>query len=367
MLPVTCHRQVTLRDLGAVRLRDLALSERVYQLVHPKLRQDFPALRSLEAIPNNLPQQVTSFIGRERELGEAKAMLEKTRLLTLLGMGGLGKTRLSLQIGADVLEKYPDGVWFVDLAPIKDASLVPNVAAQVLGVREEAGKPMLQTLCAQIKEHKLLLIIDNCEHLMSPCATLADALLQAAPEVRMIATSREALHIRGEQTYPVHPLRVPDRKAGAEAVLRSEAVQLFVERARLQKPDFTVTERDAPAVADLCARLDGIPLALELAAARVRSMSVEQINERLHDRFKLLTGGSRVASGAPANAARAGELVVRSAAGKRADRSRPVERLRRRFRPRGSGGSVRRGAARVLRCSRSGDVARRQVAGHVRP
>jgi predicted ATPase len=287
--------RVSLRDLGAVRLRDLSTSERVYQLVHPQLRQHFPALRSLEATPNNLPQQVTSFIGRERELSEAKALLETTRLLTLLGMGGLGKTRLSLQIGADVLEKYPDGVWFVDLAPIKDVSLVPNVAAQVLGVREESGQPMLLTLCAYVREHKLLLIIDNCEHLIGTCASLADALLQAAPGMRIIATSREALHIRGEQTYQVLPLRVPDRKARADDLLRSEAVQLFMERARLQKPDFSLSEREAPAVAELCARLDGIPLALELAAARMRSMSVEQINERLHDRFKLLTGGSRVA------------------------------------------------------------------------
>ena len=286
---------VSMRDLGAVRLRDLATSERVYQLLHPKLRADFPALRSLEATPNNLPQQVTSFIGRERELKEAKALLESTRLLTLLGMGGLGKTRLSLQIGADILEKYPDGVWFIDLAPIKDASLVANVAAQVLGVREETGKPMLQTLCAHIKEHKLLLIIDNCEHLVAACAGLVDALLQAAPEARVIATSREGLHIRGEQTYQVFPLRVPDKKASAESLLRSDAVQLFVERARLQKPGFTLSEREAPAVAELCARLEGIPLALELAAARMRSLSVEDINSRLHDRFKLLTGGSRIA------------------------------------------------------------------------
>jgi len=286
---------VSLLDLGAVRLRDLATSEHVYQLVHPQLRQDFPALRSLEATPNNLPQQVTSFIGRERELADAKRLLEGTRLLTLLGMGGLGKTRLSLQIGADVLEKYPDGVWFIDLAPIKDPALVAATSAQVLGICEEAGKPLMQTLCAHVKERKLLLILDNCEHLVGACANLADELLRGAPEVRILATSREGLHIRGEQTYPVLPLAVPDRKAGAEALLRSEAVQLFVERARLQKPGFSVTEREAPAVAELCARLDGIPLALELAAARLRSMSVSDINARLHNRFKLLTGGSRTA------------------------------------------------------------------------
>jgi predicted ATPase/class 3 adenylate cyclase len=286
---------ISLRDLGGVRLRDLAKSEHVYQLVHPNLRQDFPALRSLEATPNNLPLQVTSFIGRERELGEIKRLLGDARLLTLLGMGGLGKTRLSLQVAADVLEKYPDGVWFVDLAPLKDPSLVPNAAAHVLGVREEPGKTLTQTLCEHVKDHKLLLVVDNCEHLVGACASLAEALLQGAPGVRILATSREALHIRGEQTYPVLPLAAPDRKAGVEALLRSEAVQLFVERAQLQRPNFTLTERDAPAVAEICARLDGIPLALELAAARMRSLSIGEINTRLHDRFKLLTGGSRVA------------------------------------------------------------------------
>jgi len=286
---------ISLRDLGAVRLRDLATSERVYQLLHAQLRHDFPVLRSLEATPNNLPPQITSFIGRERELTEAKALLANSRLLTLLGMGGLGKTRLSLQIGADVLERYPDGVWFVDLAPIKDPALVPSATAQVLNVREEAGKPLMQTLCEHIKEHKLLFILDNCEHLVSACASLADALLRGAPGVRVLATSREALHISGEQTYPVFPLTVPDRKATPDELLRSDAVQLFVERARLQKPDYALSATDVPAVAELCTRLDGIPLALELAAARMRSLTVEQINARLHDRFKLLTGGSRVA------------------------------------------------------------------------
>ena len=286
---------ISLRDLGAVRLRDLATSEHLYQVLHPELRQNFPALRSLEATPNNLPQQVTSFIGRERELAEAKALLERTRLLTLHGMGGLGKTRLSLQIAADELEKYPDGVWFVDLAPIKDPSLVPNAAAQVLGVHEEPGKALVQTLCGHVKDHKALFVLDNCEHLVAASAGLADALLVHAPQVRIVATSREALRIRGEQTYPVLPLAVPDRNADADSLLRSDAVQLLVERARLQKPTFALTEREAPAVAELCARLEGIPLALELAAARLRSLSVEEINKRLHDRFKLLTGGSRVA------------------------------------------------------------------------
>jgi len=286
---------VSLRDLGKVRLKDLSTPEHVYQVVHPQLRQDFPALRSLEATPNNLPEQITSFIGRERELAAAKDLLGGARLLTLLGMGGLGKTRLSLQIAADVLEKYPDGVWFVDLAPLRDPSLVPSAAAQVLGVQEEPSKPPTQTLCAHVKDRKLLLILDNCEHLVKASASLVDALLRSAPEVRVLATSREALHIRGEQIYPVLPLAVPDRKAGVGPLLRSEAAQLFVERARLQKPDFVVTDREAPAIADLCARLEGIPLALELAAARLCSLTVQEINSRLKDRFKLLTGGDRLA------------------------------------------------------------------------
>jgi predicted ATPase/class 3 adenylate cyclase len=285
---------VTLRDLGAIRLRDLATPEHVFQLVHPDLRQDFPALRSLAATPNNLPQQITSFIGRERELDEAKRLLAKTRLLTLFGMGGLGKTRLSLQIGADVIERYPDGVWFVDLAPIRDPALIPNETAQVLGVREEPGKPLVQTLSAHLKDRELLLILDNCEHHVSACASLANALLRAAPMIRVLATSREALRVPGEQTYPVFPLTVPDRSASVETLSRSDAVQLFIERARLQKPGFSLTEKEAPAIAELCTRVEGIPLALELAAARMRSLSVADINTRLRDRFKLLTGGGRV-------------------------------------------------------------------------
>ena len=286
---------ISLRDLGGVRLRDLATPEHVYQLVHPDIEQVFPALRSLEATPNNLPQQVTSFIGRERELDEAKSLLARTRLLTLLGMGGLGKTRLSLQIAADLMEKFPDGVWFVDLAPIRDPTLVPNVAAQVLSVRDEPGRPLVETLCAHVRDRNLLLVLDNCEHLVAASAQLANALLQAAPHVRIVATSREALHTPGEQTYSVLPLAVPGRDAAPQDLLRSEAVQLFVERARLQRPDFVVTGSDTAAVAELCARLDGIPLALELAAGRLRSLSVAEINARLNDRFKLLTGGSRVA------------------------------------------------------------------------
>ena len=284
----------SLRDLGAVRLKGIASSEHAYQVVHPSLRQEFPALRSLDATPNNLPQHLTSFIGREREIEEAEELLDRARLLTLLGIGGLGKTRLSLQIAGDVLDSYRDGAWLVDLAPIRDPSIMASEAAKVLGVREEPGRPLIETLCAHLKPRNLLLILDNCEHLIKPSAELVHAILGAAPEVRIIATSREALHVPGEQTYTVPPLPVPNRSDGIEALSRSPAVRLFVERAQLHRPTFALNEQEAPAVAELVARLEGIPLALELAAARVRALTVADINVRLKDRYKLLTGGGRV-------------------------------------------------------------------------
>jgi predicted ATPase/class 3 adenylate cyclase len=245
-------------------------------------------------IPNNLPQQITSFVGRERELAEVKALLGRSRLVMLLGMGGLGKTRLSLQAGGEVMHQYPDGVWFLDLAPIRDEALVIGEAAQVLGLREEPGHDLLQTVCSHLKGRRVLLIVDNCEHLMGPSARLCNAILRAAPGVRILASSREALRIPGEQAYPVLPLPVPQRDDSVETLLRSTAVRLFMDRARLHKPAFALTEREAPAIAELVARLEGIPLALEIAAARVRSLSIADINARLKDRYKLLTGGGRV-------------------------------------------------------------------------
>jgi len=284
---------VELKDLGSVRLKGLATSEAVFQVVHPKLYQNFPALRELEATPNNLPQQLTSFIGREREREEIEEMLGGTRLLTLLGMGGLGKTRLALQIGTNVMDAYPDGIWFIDLQTVRDGALVASETARVLGVREEPGRPLMQTLTAHLKTRKLMLILDNCEQVIDASAEVANAILRASPEVRIVATSRIALRVPGEQTYVVQPLPVPMRAGRFEEMAKSPAVQLFVERAKLHKPGFTLTEREAPAVADLVFRLEGIPLALELAAARVRSLSVADINKRLNDRYKILTGGDR--------------------------------------------------------------------------
>lgn len=286
--------ETSLRDLGDVRLKGMARTEHLFQVVHPSLQQEFPALRSLEATPNNLPQHLSSFIGREREIGEAEVLLERARLLTLLGMGGLGKTRLSLQIAGEVLDSYRDGAWFVDLAPIREPSIMVSETARVLSVREEPGRPLIETLCAHLKPRNLLLILDNCEHLIEPAAELIHAILRAAPDVRIIATSREALRVPGEQRYTVPPLAVPSRSDGIEALSRSTAVRLFVERARLHRPTFALNEQEASAVAELVARLEGIPLALELAAARLGALTVADINLRLKDRYRLLTGGGRV-------------------------------------------------------------------------
>jgi len=244
-------------------------------------------------MPNNLPQQATSFIGRERELDEIKALLAQARLITLLGMGGMGKTRLSLQAAAEVIPQFPEGAWFIDLTPIRDAAGVVYEAARVLTVVEEPGRPLVETLCAYLKARRLLLILDNCEHLIEPAAELAAAILGAAPQVRVIASSRESLRVPGEQVYPILPLPLPRRDDGLSALAQSTAVRLFVERAQSHKPAFALTEREAPATAELVARLEGIPLALELAAARVRVLTVTEINARLKDRFRLLAGGGR--------------------------------------------------------------------------
>jgi predicted ATPase/class 3 adenylate cyclase len=288
---------VSLRDLGNVRLRDLTNPERVYQVVHPQLRQDFPSLRSLEASPNNLPQQVTSFIGREHELTDVKNQLRNTRLLTLLGTGGLGKTRLSLQVAASVLDGYPDGAWLVDLAPMTDESLVPQAVASVLGVKEEAGRPVIEALVKHVKDRQLLIILDNCEHLLRGCSELAKRLLQSGPHLKILASSREHLHVSGETTYPLPPLSVPDphERISLDTVTRCEAVRLFVARAREVQPAFQINDDNARAIADVCHQLDGIPLAVELAAKLVRALSVQEIAAHLSDRFRLLTRGDHSA------------------------------------------------------------------------
>ena len=243
----------------------------------------------------NIPESLTSFIGREHDLLEIKRLLPVRRLITLLGIGGIGKTRLALQVAGENADDYTDGVWLAELASINDPSLVPASVAQALGVHERTGTPLTHTLCAHLRSLKLLLILDNCEHLVDACATLVDPILRSTSQVTIIATSREPLRVTGEQTYSLPTLSLPDLTASLEMVASSEAVQLFVERVQQQQPGFRMTPDRSSTVAELCVQLDGIPLALELAAARARSLSIEQINARLGDRFRLLTSGSRTA------------------------------------------------------------------------
>jgi predicted ATPase/class 3 adenylate cyclase len=288
---------VSLRNLGAVRLRDLSGVESVYQVEHAGLRLSFPALRALEAVPNNLPQQVTAFIGREREQAEIKALLARTRMLTLTGIGGIGKTRLSLQVAADVLNEYPDGVWFVELAPIADANLVQQAVASLIGIKDEPGRTLADALIAFVRERKLLVVLDNCERVLSACAEVAKQLLQSGRDVRVLTTSREPLNIGGESIYLVPSLSVPlpEGRISVDSALRSEAARFFAARASTIQPAFRLSGQNAAHVIEICRRLDGIPLALELAAARVRALSIEQIAARVNDRFRLLTTGDRTA------------------------------------------------------------------------
>ena len=291
---------VSLRSLGQHRLKDLQRPEHVFQVVHPELLAEFSSLRTLNAVPNNLPIQLTSFIGREREIKEVKELLKQTRLLTLTGSGGCGKTRLALQVAADLLEDYPDGIWFIDLSVLTDPTLVPSTVAATLGIHEESGQPTLTTLAEALKSRTLLLVLDNCEHVVGACAQLAETLLRTCTALRILATSREALGIAGEVAWRVPSLSLPQPHELAHIdslarVTQYEAIRLFIERAEAASSEFRVTSHNIRAIVQICQRLDGIPLAIELAAARVKALSVEQIAARLDDRFRLLTGGSRTA------------------------------------------------------------------------
>lgn len=303
-------QNVSLRDLGERRLKDLTRIEHVYEVVAPDLPSDFPPLITLDSLPNNLPLQVTSFIGREKEIEEIKAYLAPSdspfpageggrgvRLLTLTGAGGCGKTRLSLEVAADLLDAFPDGVWFIELAPLADPTLVLNTIANVLGVREEQGRPLLATLTDWLRDKQLLFVLDNCEHLIDACAKFADAVLRSSRAVRILATSREALGIAGESAYRVPSLQTPNlaEQISAEQLTHYAATELFIERAKQSLATFRVNDSNVMHIARICSRLDGIPLAIELAAARVNALSVEKIAERLDDRFRLLASGSRTA------------------------------------------------------------------------
>jgi predicted ATPase/class 3 adenylate cyclase len=283
-----------LEDLGEHRLKDLFGPERVFQLVAPGLPAEFPSLRTLEGHPNNLPIQPTPLVGRQREVSEIAERLggEGVRLLTLTGPGGTGKTRLALQVGADLLEEFDDGVFFVSLAAVTDPKLVPSAITGSLGLKESAGQSLEDGLEAYLRQKRLLLILDNFEQVLHGAPLVGD-LVGACPNLKVLATSRAPLMLYGEQEYPVPPLEVPDpvRLPPPERLAQYEAVKLFVERARAVMADFAVTDENAAAVAEICARLDGLPLAIELAAARVRLLSPQAMLARLGNRLKLLKGG----------------------------------------------------------------------------
>jgi len=288
---------ITLRDLGEHRLKDLTAPERVFQLLGAGLQAEFPKLRSLGLFDTNLPQQLSSFVGRENEIAEIERLLKEARLVTLFGAGGLGKTRCAQQVGAAVLEQFGDGVWFVDLASLGDPSLVPNEIAAIFAVRELPNRPMLETLTAHLERKHALLLLDNCEHLIGEAAKTAATILSGCPKIKIIATSREALKIAGEVVYQMPTLSVPGAsgKLATDDALTYGAIALFDDRARTANNRFTLGDDNVAIVAEICRRLDGIPLAIELAAARMKALGPAQLARQLDERFRVLTGGQRTA------------------------------------------------------------------------
>lgn len=290
---------IGLRDLGEHRLRDLGRAERVFQVTGPGLAGRFGSLRSLDdpALRHNLPSQATSFVGRATELAELRSLVSGgSRLVSIVGPGGIGKSRLALQVAAEALDGTGEGVWLVELAPVAESELVARTVAGVLQVREEPGRSMLETLVEAVGGRYLLVVLDNAEHVLGAAAKLADALMRCCPRACVLVTSREPLGISGEHVFRVPPLAVPPAELAAPGRLASfESVQLFAERAVMHRQGFTIDDANAAAVAAVCVRLDGIPLALELAAARLGSLSVSEVSARLDQRFRLLTGGSRTA------------------------------------------------------------------------
>ncbi|HEY4281594.1 MAG TPA: tetratricopeptide repeat protein [Chthoniobacterales bacterium] len=287
----TLPNETTLIDLGQHRLRDVAEMEHVFQLIHPELRSDFPPLKSLSNFRQNLPVQLTSFVGRGQEQEKIRALIHDNRVVTLVGSGGCGKTRLAIQIGADLLEEFPDGVRFVDLAPIVEVSLVIDAIAAAVGVKSEQGIATIDALVQNLEGTKTLLILDNCEQVRQACAEAVSGLIRSGDGVRILATSREPLGLNGEMKWRVPSLSLPDNQTNVEEIGRYEAVQLFLDRAAAARPGFSLTSGNAQPITDICRALEGVPLAIELAAARTKALTPQEICDRLSDRFRLLTGG----------------------------------------------------------------------------
>lgn len=282
------------RDLGSHRLRDLSVSEQVFALVHPDVAST-QAIRSLSVLPNNLPVQLTTFVGRAQELEEAAKLLRESRLLTVAGVGGSGKTRLALQVASELLDEYPDGVWLCELAPVTEPEGVTRAVAAALAVTELPGRPLEMAIIEHLRYRELLLIFDNCEHLIESASRLGERMLASAPGLSILATSRELLGVPGEVPYQLRSMSLPDQSDLLSSVTGFDSIQLFAARGEAARSGFKVNDANAGAVVQVCRRLDGMPLAIELAAARLRVLAPEQIAARLDDRFRLLTGGSRTA------------------------------------------------------------------------
>ncbi len=286
-----------LRDLGEHRLKDVRQPERLHQLALPDLLSDFQPLNTLGTLSHNLPTQLTTFIGRTAEIRRVRQLVQEHNLVTLVGSGGCGKTRLSLQVAGEIQSDFTDGVWLAQLAPLSDPALVPQAVVSTFNLRADSQRTDQQVLTDYLRTKSILLILDNCEHLIEACAQLSESLLRACPRLKILASSRQPLGIAGEIPYRVPSLKTPDlgQLPPLAELTEMDAIRLFLDRVAVVKPDFALTKDNAPFVALICSRLDGIPLAIELAAARMRVLSAEQIAARLDDRFRLLTGGARSA------------------------------------------------------------------------
>ena len=284
---------VRLVDLGEHRLRDLSRSETIFQVGHADLVGKFPPLRSLDAFMGNLPSSVSSFIGRERELAGVAVALGEVRTVTLTGVGGVGKTRLALQVAADAQPNFRDGAWWCELAPVRDRDGVTDAVAALFSVTPRAGETVEEAVVEFLRHKELLLVLDNCEHLLDPVAHLVNTLERSCPRLVVLATSREGLGVDGERILPTPSLSAPSADAGPQTMMEAEAVRLFVERATAAAAGFELSDENAAAVGQVCRRLDGVPLAIELAAARVPAMTPAELAERLDRRFQVLAGGRR--------------------------------------------------------------------------